>query len=72
MTTEHALPALTLAPIDVDDAELLHAWWSVPVAAHERGRWPRPLSAIRDAVLGALTGRQPGGRLRCVSYCDSA
>ncbi|MER6397232.1 GNAT family protein [Kitasatospora sp. NPDC001603] len=54
MTSENASPAaaptITLAPLDVDDAELLHAWWSEPVSAHELGQWPRPLSAVREQI----------------------
>ncbi|WP_327677637.1 GNAT family N-acetyltransferase [Kitasatospora sp. NBC_00458] len=45
-----AAPAIALAPLDVDDAELLHAWRSDPVAAHELGYWPRPLSALRERI----------------------
>lgn len=37
MTSENASPIITLVPLDVDDAELLHAWRSEPVAAHELG-----------------------------------
>ncbi|MFD9607547.1 GNAT family N-acetyltransferase [Streptomyces sp. NPDC059970] len=39
-----------LAPVDVDDAELIHSWRSDPVAAHEIGFWPRSLSALRERV----------------------
>ncbi|MFD4946123.1 GNAT family N-acetyltransferase [Streptomyces sp. NPDC058409] len=39
-----------LAPLDVDDAELMHSWRSDPVAAHEIGFWPRSLSALRERV----------------------
>ncbi|MFJ1704657.1 GNAT family N-acetyltransferase [Kitasatospora sp. NPDC088346] len=38
------------APLDVDDAEVLHSWRSDPVAAHEMGLWPRPLSALRERI----------------------
>ncbi|MCD0485843.1 GNAT family N-acetyltransferase [Streptacidiphilus sp. ASG 303] len=38
------------APLDVDDAELVHAWRSEPVAAHELGVWPRSLSAVRERI----------------------
>ncbi|MGW4383056.1 GNAT family N-acetyltransferase [Kitasatospora sp. NPDC004531] len=50
MTRENARPAVTLAPIDVDDAELLHEWWHEPGTAHELGNWPRPLSATRERI----------------------
>ncbi len=39
---------VAFAPLDVDDAELIHGWRSDPVAAHEIGIWPRSLSAVRD------------------------
>ncbi|QXE39218.1 GNAT family N-acetyltransferase [Streptomyces sp. GMY02] len=39
-----------LAPLDVDDAELMHRWRSDPVAAHEIGIWPRPLSGLRERI----------------------
>ncbi|OKI99140.1 GNAT family N-acetyltransferase [Kitasatospora sp. CB01950] len=48
--TSNALPAITLAPIDVDDAELLHAWWNEPSVAYEWGNWPTPLSAMRERI----------------------
>ncbi|MGW6598369.1 GNAT family N-acetyltransferase [Streptomyces sp. NPDC055036] len=38
------------APLDLDDAELLHRWRSDPVAAHEIGIWPRPLSGLRERM----------------------
>lgn len=41
---------VSLAPVDVDDAELVHSWHSDPVAAHEVGFWPRPLSATRERL----------------------
>ncbi|GJF32026.1 hypothetical protein KNE206_47260 [Kitasatospora sp. NE20-6] len=41
---------VALAPLDVDDAELLHGWRSDPTAAHEIGIWPRPLSALRARI----------------------
>ncbi|MFF3751509.1 GNAT family N-acetyltransferase [Streptomyces sp. NPDC002018] len=37
-------------PLEADDAEALHRWRSDPVAAHEVGLWPRPLSALRERV----------------------
>ncbi|MFJ2706267.1 GNAT family N-acetyltransferase [Streptomyces sp. NPDC087428] len=39
-----------LAAVDVDDAELLHAWRSDPVSAHEIGIWPRSLTAMRERI----------------------
>ncbi|MEV7122030.1 GNAT family N-acetyltransferase [Kitasatospora griseola] len=63
MTVEHVLPAVTLAPIDVDDAELLHAWWSEPVAAHESGHWPRPLSEIRERIESDIADSDQDGFL---------
>ncbi|MFD5086917.1 GNAT family N-acetyltransferase [Kitasatospora sp. NPDC058406] len=47
---EATTPAITLVPLDVDDAELLYSWRSDPVAAHELGHWPRPLSAVRERI----------------------
>ncbi|MGW1160591.1 GNAT family N-acetyltransferase [Streptomyces sp. NPDC002519] len=41
---------VALAPLDVDDAELVHAWRTDPVAAHEVGMWPRSLSAVRERI----------------------
>ncbi|MFI8522404.1 GNAT family N-acetyltransferase [Streptomyces sp. NPDC085481] len=38
------------APLDVDDAELIHTWRADPVASHEIGMWPRSLSAVRDRI----------------------
>ncbi|MEV7681282.1 GNAT family protein [Streptomyces sp. NPDC088341] len=38
------------SPLGADDAELLHGWRSDPVAAHEIGLWPRPLSWLRERV----------------------
>ncbi|MFB7225265.1 GNAT family N-acetyltransferase [Streptomyces sp. NPDC056227] len=40
----------TFAPLDVDDAELIHEWRSEPVTAHELGVWPRSLSAVRERI----------------------
>ncbi|MEU2108622.1 GNAT family protein [Streptomyces sp. NPDC019507] len=42
--------AVALAPLDVDDAELVHAWRADPVAAHEVCVWPRTLSAVRERI----------------------
>ncbi|MCX4694960.1 GNAT family N-acetyltransferase [Streptomyces sp. NBC_01408] len=42
--------AVAFAPLDVDDAELMHGWRSDPVAAHEIGLWPRSLSALRERL----------------------
>ncbi|MFC8452670.1 GNAT family N-acetyltransferase [Kitasatospora sp. NPDC057223] len=39
-----------LAVLDTDDAELMHAWRSDPVAAHEIGFWPRSLSGLRERI----------------------
>ncbi|MEV4975771.1 GNAT family N-acetyltransferase [Streptomyces scopuliridis] len=39
-----------LSPLDVDDAELMHRWRSDPVAAHEIGIWPQPLSGLRERI----------------------
>lgn len=41
-----------LAPLDADadDAELMHAWRSDPVAAYEIGFWPRSLSSLRERM----------------------
>ncbi|MFJ1913048.1 GNAT family N-acetyltransferase [Streptomyces sp. NPDC088147] len=39
-----------LSPLDADDAELLHRWRSDPVAAHEIGIWPQPLSGLRERI----------------------
>ncbi|MFF9011432.1 GNAT family N-acetyltransferase [Streptomyces sp. NPDC014870] len=41
---------VAFAPLDVDDAELIHAWRADPVAAHEIGMWPRSLSAVRERI----------------------
>ncbi|MGW3635257.1 GNAT family N-acetyltransferase, partial [Streptomyces sp. NPDC005122] len=41
---------VAFAPLDVDDAELIHGWRCDPVAAHEVGMWPRSLSAVRERV----------------------
>ncbi|MFJ9681147.1 GNAT family N-acetyltransferase [Streptomyces sp. NPDC101194] len=41
---------IALAPLDVDDAELVHVWRADPVAAHEVGMWPRSLSAVRERI----------------------
>ncbi|MCT4357888.1 GNAT family N-acetyltransferase [Streptomyces sp. Je 1-79] len=41
---------IVFAPLDVDDAELVHAWRADPVAAHEIGMWPRSLSALRERI----------------------
>ncbi|MER5347179.1 GNAT family protein [Streptomyces mirabilis] len=41
---------VAFAPLDVDDAELIHVWRSDPVAAHEIGIWPRSLSAVRERI----------------------
>ncbi|MET9438068.1 GNAT family protein [Streptomyces sp. NPDC006551] len=41
---------VAFAPLDVDDAELVHAWRADPVAAHEIGMWPRSLSAVRERI----------------------
>ncbi|MBT2442471.1 GNAT family N-acetyltransferase [Streptomyces sp. ISL-36] len=41
---------VALAPLDVDDAELIHGWRADPVAAHEVGMWPRTLSAVRERI----------------------
>lgn len=41
---------VVFAPLDVDDAELVHAWRADPVAAHEVGVWPRSLSAVRERI----------------------
>ena len=40
----------TLAPLEVDDVEMLQRWRSDPVAAHEIGVWPRSLSWLRERV----------------------
>ena len=40
----------SLAVLDTDDAELMHAWRSDPVAAHEIGFWPRSLSSLRERM----------------------
>ncbi|MFF7383412.1 GNAT family N-acetyltransferase [Streptomyces griseoluteus] len=42
--------SVSLAALDMDDAELLHDWRSDPVAAHHMGIWPRALSALRERV----------------------
>jgi RimJ/RimL family protein N-acetyltransferase len=39
-----------LAPLDAEDAELMHAWRSDPVAVFEIGIWPKPLSRLRDRI----------------------
>ncbi|MER5873060.1 GNAT family protein [Streptomyces sp. NPDC002044] len=41
---------IVLAPLDADDAELMHTWRSDPVAAHEIGFWPRSLSSLRERM----------------------
>ncbi|MEW2520162.1 GNAT family N-acetyltransferase [Actinacidiphila alni] len=41
---------VALTPLEADDAEVLHGWRADPVAAHEIGIWPRPLSWLRDRV----------------------
>ncbi|MGO4748160.1 GNAT family N-acetyltransferase [Streptomyces sp. 2MCAF27] len=38
------------APLDVDDAQLIHRWRSDPVALREAGFWPRALSTVRERV----------------------
>lgn len=39
-----------LAPLHVDDAELIQEWRSESVAAHDLGNWPRSLSAVRERI----------------------
>jgi len=39
-----------LAALDVDDAELVHAWRCDPVTAHHIGAWPRSLTALRERI----------------------
>lgn len=39
-----------LAPVDVDDAELLHRWRADPTAVYEIGIWPRSLTAMRERI----------------------
>ncbi|WP_261991443.1 hypothetical protein [Streptomyces sp. OR43] len=39
-----------LAPVDLDDAELLHHWRADAAAAHEIGFWPRSLTAMRERI----------------------
>jgi RimJ/RimL family protein N-acetyltransferase len=39
-----------LCPLEVDDAEVLYGWRADPVATHEIGIWPRPLSWLRERV----------------------
>lgn len=41
---------VSLAPLDVDDAELIYGWRADPVAAQEIGFWPRSLSALRERL----------------------
>ncbi|MDT9688945.1 GNAT family protein [Streptomyces sp. P9(2023)] len=41
---------VALAPLDVDDAELVHGWRADPATAHEIGMWPRTLSAVRERI----------------------
>ncbi|MEU6018587.1 GNAT family protein [Streptomyces sp. NPDC047515] len=41
---------IAFAPLDIDDAELVHVWRADPVAAHEVGMWPRSLSAVRERI----------------------
>lgn len=41
---------VALSPLEVDDAEVLHGWRADPVAIHEIGIWPRPLSWLRERV----------------------
>ncbi|MFD9366642.1 GNAT family N-acetyltransferase [Streptomyces sp. NPDC060020] len=38
------------APLDAEDAELMHAWRSDPVAAFEIGFWPRSLTSVRERL----------------------
>ncbi|MCX5399815.1 GNAT family N-acetyltransferase [Streptomyces sp. NBC_00102] len=45
---------IAFAALDPDDAELIHAWRSDPVIAHEVGTWPRSLSAVRERVESDL------------------
>ncbi|MFI7364333.1 GNAT family N-acetyltransferase [Streptomyces sp. NPDC050149] len=42
--------SIGLAPVDLDDAELLHHWRADPAAAHEIGIWPRSLTAMRERI----------------------
>ncbi|MFG2816595.1 GNAT family N-acetyltransferase [Streptomyces sp. NPDC048410] len=42
--------AVSLAALDMDDAELLHGWRSDPVTAHHMGIWPVALSAVRERI----------------------
>ncbi|WP_404961742.1 GNAT family N-acetyltransferase [Streptomyces sp. 147326] len=42
--------AVALAPLDAEDAELMHAWRSDPVAAYEIGFWPRSLTSLRERL----------------------
>jgi RimJ/RimL family protein N-acetyltransferase len=41
---------ISLTPLEVDDAELMHRWRSDPVAAHEIGIWPQSLSGLRERI----------------------
>ncbi|MFJ6755126.1 MULTISPECIES: GNAT family N-acetyltransferase [unclassified Streptomyces] len=41
---------VALAPLDAEDAELMHAWRSDPVAAYEIGFWPRSLTSLRERL----------------------
>ncbi|WEH39610.1 GNAT family protein [Streptomyces sp. AM 2-1-1] len=41
---------ITFAPLDLHDAELIHAWRSDPVIAREVGTWPRSPSAVRGRI----------------------
>ncbi|MER8000091.1 GNAT family protein [Streptomyces sp. NPDC095613] len=52
---------VALAPLDVDDAELLYEWRSDPAAAHEIGIWPRPLSSLRERVEGYIDDQNYDG-----------
>ncbi|WSF37432.1 GNAT family N-acetyltransferase [Streptomyces sp. NBC_01351] len=42
--------AVGLAPLDAEDAELMHTWRSDPVAALEIGFWPRSLTSLRERM----------------------
>jgi RimJ/RimL family protein N-acetyltransferase len=41
---------VSLTPLEVDDAELMHRWRSDPVAAHEIGIWPRSMHGLRERI----------------------
>ncbi|MET9399614.1 GNAT family N-acetyltransferase [Kitasatospora sp. NPDC002965] len=60
---EATTPAIALVPLDVDDAESLYSWRSDPVAAHELGHWPRPLSAVRERIEQDVEDSDHGGFL---------